>query len=108
MTATATKPTKPARTLRWTPSFGRPEPAAGVLEITQGRETTTYAVCEFPTDRGDRGFVLQKVGASIECYGVFCSPRGPAFDACECKAFQFRRTCRHKDAVRKLMDLGKL
>jgi hypothetical protein len=96
---------KSARTLNWTPNAGTP--TAGALELTVNGQTATYVVCEVPTGLTGRVFQVTQVRGG-QGYAVVCSDRGAAFDTCECEGFRYRCRCKHKDALRKLLDLGKL
>ena len=96
------------RTLRWTPNGDDFSPTTGALEVTVKGKVTCYVVREFPTGLTGRAFQLTKVGGDGSGYAVICSHRGAKYDECECPAHAFRGKCRHRDAVRKLLDLGKL
>lgn len=83
--------------------------AAGVLSISAGKTWAQYAAVSFAADEG-RGFHLAKITAGTdgeaESYDVFCSAAGPAGDSCECKAWLYRQTCKHRDACRAVLANG--
>lgn len=113
---------KPKRTVRLTPfptdlfPAGMALPAAGRMrvELAYPRSVTAreYVVVEFPTGFSGRGFRLTKIGefGDRECsgYDVFCSARGAAADHCDCKGNSRFGHCLHAEAVRALVENGKL
>lgn len=71
-----------------------------------------YVVSEFPADFPGRGFQLQKTNKGgdpeAECYAVFISKLDEFGDLCTCKGFENCRRCKHRNAIRELVNSGKL
>lgn len=82
---------------------------AGVATIATDRSACAYVVEETPDDvPGVRAFVLSKLGSdgtddTASFYHVRTRP-----DACSCKGFRYKFTCKHIDAVRVLIAANKL
>ena len=111
MSTVATKPaTSKTRTLRFRANTDPVSPIAGLLTITAGNGEAAYVVTEFPARYpGGREFHLAKTNGG-EGYSVSCHPAGEQADTCECLGSSYSRggPCRHRAAIRKLIDLGML
>jgi hypothetical protein len=103
MTATAE-----TRTLTFAANADPFSPTAGLLTIDAGKSAAAYVVTEFASPFPGRYFHLAKVGGDAAGYTVFACHHGPDGDSCDCPAAYFRGKCRHKDAIRKLLEVGKL
>jgi hypothetical protein len=75
----------------------------------KGRETVTvYGVSEYEDVEGGRAFRLDKQGPKAAVYDVYL-PSGPEGHAtCDCISGEFRGRCKHRDALTKLVQLGRL
>jgi hypothetical protein len=97
--------------MEWTPNdSGEFAPVAGVLVVHTERATVKYAVAELPSHGAGRVFGLAKLtegtDAESEAYTVFCSKRSQDADACTCKGWSYKHTCKHRDAARALLANG--
>lgn len=99
----------PVRTLRWTPNGDDFSPTTGALEVSVKGVVTCYVVTEYACAWPGRSFHLTKLGGDGSGYDVFVCRHGSEGDSCTCYANSYRRgVCKHRAAVRKLIDLGKL
>ena len=85
-----------------------PERNAGVLQITEGKDTDRYFFAESRADFG-RGFTVEKMEPETfgvaETYQVNLDPEG---NTCCCKGFSRFGYCRHVSSLIALFDNGKL
>lgn len=85
---------------------------APVLLIRKGRDVQLYTVLEFPCGFDGRAFTVTK-DATGEVYNVFVA-RNQQDSSCDCAGFTYTSNdptggrCRHLDAIRHLMESGRL
>jgi hypothetical protein len=80
------------------------------LALTTGGATVSYYLKEIPVDFG-RGFQLDKfytegAGEDDRTYHVHLDKE--LGDSCTCKGFVYRSKCKHVDALKTLVALGKV
>lgn len=96
--------------IQWEPCPDDFSPRCGRLLIDTDRSRAVYILTEFPTGWRGRGFHLVKVEGGTdqesETYNVFCSADHPSADSCDCKGMTYKRTCKHADACRALIENG--
>lgn len=98
--ANSTKPRKPQpRFLDFTALAG----GNAFVNLTVGKLAVSYFLEEVPADFG-RGFAVEKVNG--ERYHVHVEAGGST--TCDCPGGNYHGHCKHQDAIRKLIDLGKL
>lgn len=97
---------KSTRLLSFVPNSDPHSTTAGLLTLTVGKDTDSYVVTEFPTGHPGRGFTLSKPAGNG--YTVFCSQHGAEADSCDCPAATYRGKCKHRDAIRTLLNCGRL
>ena len=101
-TAPATRPRKPAAKPARTLSY---DPEAMTLCLFRGSEGTAFAVFELPcVEGGRRVFRVGKYDLS-EKYTVSVKAGVPE---CDCKGGVYAGRCKHGDALKSLIQLGKL
>ncbi len=98
----ATPTARPARTVRVLPEATVPR-ALTTVQIAVGRKVTTYFVRHLG---GDRYRVCKERAAGGEAYLV--DMHDPGFEHCSCPAENWRRCCRHIQALLALKRAGKL
>lgn len=91
---------------------------AGIAVITTDRAAVSYVVEETPSDRSNwRTFILSKMGGTgtdaaepFHCVNVRPENIGvvDVVGGCSCKGFRYHHTCKHIDAVCKLITEAKL
>ena len=94
---------KPERKVRLAlkPFEGNP----GVVDITVGKDLTSYFVFPIPSDFGT-AFRLEKFGGfGGEVYNVNLDGEG---SSCECKGFLRWNHCKHAEGLRALRQAGQL
>jgi hypothetical protein len=82
------------------------------IEQTTGNVTKSsgYYVTELPACKGGRGFHFERFGVEVEdasepAHDVFLSTDG--FNSCDCIGFSRWHHCKHHDAAKELVRLGK-
>jgi hypothetical protein len=105
--APKTTETVRASTKKATRSLRFYEGAPALLEITSGKLMVGYWLSVIPSDFGV-GFQLKKcAGDGAETYHVNVS-HDHLSDSCDCIGHERHRHCKHSDAVRVLIQQGKL
>ncbi len=83
---------------------------AAQVYIGDGKRSATYDLQNLEAPWGLAGVLFTKEGTEAG-YQTFVDPgevddEGKPAGNCECKAFEFRHTCRHIDCLRKLIEMG--
>ena len=100
---------KTARTLRllnWNPAARN-----GLLEITEGKAITGYALRSIEPGYCERAFRVEKMfvlGGKLTVEGVHHVGVERKGHHCDCKGFERHSNCKHASAVLKLLELGKI
>lgn len=90
----------------------RDQQYAGIMSIAHKRLTTRYAVSEFVPGWEGRGFLVVKLegetgsDANAERYSCIVGKRGQT--VCQCKGHQATGKCKHVNAIKALIEAGKL
>jgi hypothetical protein len=74
-----------------------------------GKVSTDYALQEFRSEVGGRGFELVKTGleADGECYHVRLTGNVRQ-DSCDCKGFARHSHCKHRDGLAAIVAAGRV
>ncbi len=106
----ATRTRKPAELeVEFVPA-SQPGQLLGLLQLTKGRTTGTYAVGELALDEPGRAFTLVKVsgGSDDDASGYVCKTTyGGNGLSCECRGWlRWGTPCRHLEALGQLIYKG--
>jgi hypothetical protein len=92
------------RTLRFTPATSARLARLVIKTVWNGRvEASEYVVHETGSQIG-RGFLLAKVGEDGPVYESHVGGQG--LFSCTCSGFEFGFSCRHVEALAKVIELG--
>jgi hypothetical protein len=96
----------PAPTVRYLKLLIRPgEDGPGLLSITVGGVRSVYWLKPIDSQDGGRAFELRKFRSGT----VYTVRLGPgSLKSCDCPAATHRHSCKHSDAVAKLVKLGRV